>query len=104
MAFGVLAGLVFGFGASLVRSSGWQQPAGVALPGAVLFAEALAAVARGGDGGYRRDQMQTAVIELVLGVIVILAVGRGLRQRIGGLVVSLPLALVGFVAFKVGGF
>jgi hypothetical protein len=104
MAFGLVAGLVFGFGATLVRSSGWQQLAGVALPGAVLFAEALVAALRGGDSVYRRDQLETAIIEVVLGVILVLVVGRAWRQRIGGLLLSVPLALVGFVAFKVGGF
>jgi hypothetical protein len=104
MGFGVLAGAVFGFGATLVWSSGWQQLAGVALPGAVLFAEALVAALWGGGGGYRRDQIQTAVIELVLGVIVIVVVGRTGRQRVGGLLASVPMAVVGFVAFKVGGF
>jgi hypothetical protein len=104
MAFGVVAGLVFGFGATLVRSSGWQQLAGVALPGAVLFAEALVAALRDGDSAYRRDQIETAIIEVVLGVLVVLVVGRAWRQRIGGLILSVPLALVGFVAFKVGGF
>lgn len=104
MAFGVLAGLVFGFGATLVWSSGWQQLAGVALPGAVLFAEALVAALRGGDAAYRRDQIQTAVIEVVLGLAVILVLGRTGRQRAGGLIGSVPLALIGFVAFKLGGF
>jgi hypothetical protein len=104
IAFGVPAGLLFGFGATLVWSSGWQQLAGVALPGAVLFAEALVAVLRGGDAAYRRDQTQTAVIEVVIGLAVILVVGRTRRQRVGGLIVSVPLALIGFVAFKLGGF
>jgi hypothetical protein len=104
MAFGVLAGLVFGFGATLVWSSGWQQLVGVALPGAVLFAEALVAALRPGDTAYRRDQLQTAIIEVVLGVVVVLVVGRGGRQRLGGLAFSVPLAVVGFVAFRVGGF
>jgi hypothetical protein len=102
--FGVLAGAAFGFGATLARSSGWQQLVGVALPGAVLFAEALVAMPRGGDAAYRRDQVQTAVVEAVLGVVVIVAVGRTWRQRVGALVVSVPMTLVGFVAFKVGGF
>jgi len=104
MAFGLLAGAVFGFGATLVRSSGWQQLVGVALPGAALFSEALVAVLLGGNAAYRRDQARTALIEAVLGVIVIVAMGRTGRQRIGGLLVSVPMALVGFVAFKVGGF
>lgn len=74
------------------------------LPGAVLFAEALVAVLRGGDAAYQRDQIQTAIIEVVLGLAVILVLGRTARQRIGGLLVSVPLALIGFVAFKIGGF
>jgi hypothetical protein len=57
-----------------------------------------------GDATYRRDQVRTAVIEVVLGAIVIVAVERTGRQRVGGLLVSVPMALVGFVAFKVGGF
>jgi hypothetical protein len=104
IAFGVPAGLLFGFGATLVWSSGWQQLAGVALPGAVLFAEALVAALRGGDAAYRRDQIRTAVIEVVIGVAVILVVGRTGRQRVGGLIASVPLGLIGFVAFKLGGF
>lgn len=104
MAFGVLAGVVFGFGASLAWSSGWHQLVGIGLPGAVLFAEALVSVLRGGDADYRRDQVQTALIELALGVLVILLIGRTARQRVGGLLVAVPLTLIGFVAFKLGGF
>lgn len=104
MAFAVPAGLVFGFGATLVRSSGWQQLAGIGLPGAVLFAEALVAVLRGSDPGRRSDQIPTAIIEAALGVVVIVAVGRTGRQRLGGLLVSVPMALLGFAAFRLGGF
>jgi len=104
MAFGVAAGLIFGFGATLVRSSGWQQLAGVGLAGAVLFAEAAVAMLRDGDGAYRRDQTETALIEIVLGIVVILAVGRGTRQRVGGLILSVPMAVIGFAAFQLGGF
>jgi hypothetical protein len=77
---------------------------GVGLPGAVLFAEALVSALRGGDAGYRRDQWQTALIELALGVLVVGLIGRTARQRIGGLLISVPLTLIGFVAFKLGGF
>jgi Family of unknown function (DUF6518) len=78
--------------------------AGVALPAAVLFAEALVAALRDGDPAYRRDQIETAIIEVALGVVLVLVLGRAWRPRIGGLILSVPLALVGFVAFKVGGF
>jgi hypothetical protein len=101
MGFGVLAGLVFGFGASLAWSSGWHQLVGIGLPGAVLFAEALVVALRGGEAA---DRLATALIEVVLGVLVIVVVGRTARPRIGGLIASVPLALLGFVAFKLGGF
>jgi hypothetical protein len=101
MGFGVLAGLVFGFGASLAWSSGWHQLVGIGLPGAVLFAEALVVALRGGEAA---DRLATALIEVVLGVLVIVVVGRTARPRIGGLIASVPLALLGFVVFKLGGF
>jgi hypothetical protein len=70
----------------------------------VLFAEALAAALRAGDAAHRRDQIQTAIIEVAIGLAVIVVVGRTGRQRIGGLIASLPLAVIGFAGFKLGGF
>jgi uncharacterized protein DUF6518 len=100
MAFGLLAGVVFGFGGSLALSAGWQRIVGIALPGAVLFAEALARVAARNDA----DQRQTAIIEAALGVIIVMALGRTLRGRLLAILATVPWALVGFVAFWVGGF
>jgi hypothetical protein len=104
MGFGLLAGVVFGIGAHWARTSGWRRIAGMALPGAALFAEALVAVLRSGDAAYRHDQRLTALIELALGVLVVLAIGRTARQRFSALAAAAPLALAGFVAFRAGGF
>jgi hypothetical protein len=98
MVFGVLAGLVFGAGGSFVHERGWRRIVGTALPGAVLFAEALVLSRGEGDRGW------TAAIELALGVLVILAVGRTARQRLLGLAAAVPLGLIGAVAFLAGGF
>ena len=49
MCFGVLAGAVFGVAGVWARGIGWRQAVGVALPGAVLFAEAIMLVRRIGD-------------------------------------------------------
>ena len=100
MAFGLVAGILFGFGGSLALSAGRRRIVGVALPGAVLFAEALARVATRNDA----DQRQTAIIEVALGVIIVAALGRTLRGRLLALAAAVPLGLVGFVAFRVGGF
>jgi hypothetical protein len=104
MLFGVLAGAVFGAGGSLAHDHGRWRIVGIALPGAVLFAEALVALRREGDAAYRRDNMWTAAIELALGVLVILVVGRTTGQRLLGLAAAVPLALIGAAGFLVGGF
>jgi hypothetical protein len=95
MFFGLVAGALFGVAGSWARTSGWRQLVGIAMPGAVLFAEAILLFA---------GRRATAVIELVLGVAVILLVGRGIRQRLGALALAVPLGLLGFAAFLVGGF
>jgi hypothetical protein len=93
--FGVVAGALFGAAGSWARGSGWRQVVGMALPGAVLFAEAILLFS---------DRRATAVIELVLGVAVIVVVGRGMGQRLGALALAVPLGLLGFGAFLIGGF
>jgi hypothetical protein len=104
MAFGVVAGVVFGVAAAWARYGGWRQVVGVAMPAAVLFAEALVGVLREGDAAYRSDQRQAAIIELALGVLVVVVVGQTARRRIAALASAIPLALMGFIAFRAGGF
>lgn len=98
MAFGVLAGVVFGIAGVWARGRGWQRIVGTALPGAVLLAEAARLFRLGSDARW------TALIELALGVLVIAMVGRTARQRGASLAAAVPLAAIGFVGFLVAGF
>lgn len=99
MVFGVLAGCVFGVGGHLRAVRGrWLAAAGAALPVAVLLAEA--ALSAGG----RVDRQQTAVIEVALAVVVALVAGRGWFGKGVALVLAVPLAVVGWVAFRLAGF
>lgn len=107
LCFGVLAGTVFGTAGAWARGGHrWRRIVGVALPGAVLLAEAgvLGYRSGGGDAAYRRDSLGTAAIELALGIGLPLVVGRSGRQRLVGLAASVPLALLGFAAFRLAGF
>jgi hypothetical protein len=95
MSFGVVAGALFGAAGSWARASGWLRVVGIAMSGAVLFAEGILVFS---------GRRATAIIEFVLGVLVILVVARGVRQRLGALALAVPLGLVGFLAFMIGGF
>jgi Family of unknown function (DUF6518) len=101
MVFGLLAGVVFGIAGAFATATGWRGMVAVALPGAVLFAEALLLVRRvprsAGD-------VWTVVVELVVGVLVIGLVARGTRQRVAALIAAVPLTALGFAAFLVGGY
>ena len=98
MAFGVLAGVVFGVAGVWARANGWQRIVGAALPGAVLLAEAARLFRQGNDTRW------TALIELALGVLVIAMAARTARQRGASLAVAVPLAALGFVGFHLAGF
>lgn len=105
--FGVLAGTIFGTAGAWSRGPArWRRAVGVALPTAVLLAEAgiLAYRSGVGDATYRRDRLSTAAIEAALGVVLVLVVGRGTRRRLEALAFSAPLALIGFCGFVVAGF
>jgi hypothetical protein len=104
VAFGVLAGMVFGVGGVWARGGGRRRVVAAALPGAVLFAEALLLFLRIGEPSYGNDPLWPAVIRVVLGVAVTLLTARTLRQRAATLAVTVPLALLGLAAFRVGGF
>jgi hypothetical protein len=99
MCFGVLAGLVFGVAGVWACASGWRQTVGVALPGAVLFAEAITLVRRIGDPNHGTAPLWPAVIETLLGILVITLVVRGSRLRLSALALAVPLALLGWAGF-----
>jgi uncharacterized membrane protein len=105
--FAVLAGIVFGTAGGWARDgSRWWRVIGIALPGAVLLAEAAMLFHRRdqGDASYRTDSLRTAVIEAVLAVALVLLVGRTARQRLQGLAISVPLALIGCLGLVATGF
>jgi Family of unknown function (DUF6518) len=101
MLLGLVAGVVFGVAGAFATATGWRGMVAVALPGAVLFAEALILLRR---VPRRTDDVWTAVIELVLGLLIIVLVARGNRQRVAALAAAIPLAALGFAAFLVGGY
>ncbi len=107
--FGVLAGALFGAAGALSRSElSWLQTIAVAMPGAVLLAEAAMLVDRSGNPGrgadYRADSLQTAAIEAVLGVTLILLIAPTHRVRLQALAAATVLAAIGFAGFTVAGF
>jgi hypothetical protein len=105
--FAVIAGAVFGTAGAWSRGPNRRlRMAGLALPVAVLLAEAGVMVYRssGGDTAYRTSSLQTAAIEAALGVLLVFLVTRGARQRLQCLAVSVPLAAAGFGAFILAGF
>jgi hypothetical protein len=104
---GMLAGTVFGTAGACARGSNrWLRIVGLALPGAVLLAEAgvLAYRSANVDAAYRADSLQTAAIQAALGILLPLIVGHGIRQRLEGLAASVPLAVAGLGAFILAGF
>jgi hypothetical protein len=95
MTFGVIAGAVFGTAGAWACGSGWRRLIGIASPGAVLAGEALA------QGG---ERVSTAFLELALGVLVILLVGRTARERLIAPVLALPLGVLAYLGFVLAGF
>ncbi|GAA3919495.1 DUF6518 family protein [Actinoplanes auranticolor] len=106
---GVIAGALFGAAGGLTCDARpWLRVVAVAMPGAVLLAEAAMLVNRsdnpGGGPHYRTDSLQTAAIEAVLGIILILLVAPTHRVRLQALAAATALAAIGFAGFTVAGF
>ena len=99
MFFGVLAGVVFGVAGVWARADGWRQAVGVAMPGAVLFAEAITLVQHVGDPNHGTQPLWPALIATTLGVLLVILIARGLRLRLTALGLALPLALLGWAGF-----
>ena len=107
LAAGVLAGAVFGTGGAWSRENdGWRRRLGAARPVAVLLAEAGVDVYRSGQGdaAYRTDSLWTAAITAVLGIALGWVLGGSARGRLATFAISVPLALLGFGAFRLAGF
>ncbi|MFE9955910.1 DUF6518 family protein [Micromonospora sp. NPDC005299] len=96
-AFGVLPGVVFGVGGDWSRRDGARQILGTALPAAVFFEEAARFAGRAGDPGHRLGAGWNVAIDVTLGVLAVVLVGRSNRQR----ALALPGAVVIFLGFAV---
>jgi hypothetical protein len=106
---GVLAGALFGAAGGLGHDRRpWLRTIAVAMPGAVLLAEAATLFSRSETPGrgpdYRTDSLQTAAIEAILGIVLILVVAKTHRARLQSLAAATVLAAVGFVGFVAAGF
>ncbi|MEU7907577.1 DUF6518 family protein [Actinoplanes sp. NPDC049118] len=100
MTFGVLAGAVFGAAGHLSRDhAGRWVAVAAAMPGAVLLAEALSLWR-----APRADAAATAVVEAVLGIVLVLWAARGPAVRVQALAASLVLAPLGLGLFLAAGF
>ncbi len=105
MGLAVVAGAVFGAAGVIARTPGRLQTAALAMPAAVLFAEAVIQGRRVGDSSYDRGDQLTSVGVLVgLGVLITLLVGRSWAQRGLALLIALPLTAVGYVLLSLTGF
>lgn len=106
LAFAVAAGIVFATAGAWARDGvGSRACLGTAFAPAALFAEAVLDAHRAmtADSARYDDLIQTAVILVALGLVAAALIGRDPRSRLGGLVLSLPLTVVGAAAAAVLG-
>ncbi|MFI7505895.1 DUF6518 family protein [Micromonospora aurantiaca] len=96
MAFGVVAGVVFGVGGIWARTDGWRRIVGTALPVAVFVEEALRFALK--SGSYPGAWWNVA-IDLALAALLVVLIGRSARVRLLAAAVVLPVAALGAVTF-----
>ncbi|MEV6970584.1 DUF6518 family protein [Hamadaea sp. NPDC051192] len=99
MAFGVVAGVVFGIGGTLAREQGWRHIVGTALPAAVFFEEAARFAGRLDDPSYESGYGWNVMIDIALGILAVVLVGRSNCNRALALAAALPLAALIYLAF-----
>ena len=96
MAFGVVAGVVFGVAGIWARTDGWRRVVGTALPVAVFVEEALRFALKSGSSP---GAWWNVAIDLGLAVLLVVLIGRSARVRLLAAAVALPLAAVGALTF-----
>jgi hypothetical protein len=105
MGLGVVAGIVFGAAGVIARKPGHLRTVASAMPGAVLFAEAVINGRRIGDPSYETaSQLEVMAVLIGLGLAITLWVGRSWPQRALALLFALPLTAVGWALLTVTGF
>ncbi|MGC4896801.1 DUF6518 family protein [Micromonospora sp. DT31] len=97
MAFGVVAGVVFGVAGTWARTAGWRRVVGTALPAAVFVEEALRFALKSRSG--YPDVWWNVAIDLALAALLVVLVARSARLRLLATAVALPLAALGAVTF-----
>ncbi len=105
MGLGVVAGTVFGAAGVLARTPNLLRTAALAMPGAVLLAEATMQLRRIGNPNYDTAELTAyAGVLIALGVTLTVLVGRSWRQRGLALLLTLPLSAVGYVLLSLTRF
>ncbi|MCT2279652.1 DUF6518 family protein [Micromonospora chalcea] len=97
MAFGVVAGVVFGVAGIWARTDGWRRVVGTALPVAVFVEEALRFALK--SGSYPGAWWNVA-IDLGLAALLVVLIGRSARVRLLAAAVALPVAAIGALTFS----
>ena len=104
MLFGVIAGLVFGGAGVAARTPGrWQTPA-LAVPAAVMFAEAAILARRIGTASYGTEPLWPSLIEVALGALIIVLLSSRWRRRLSVLLLAAPLTAAGVILLSVARF
>jgi hypothetical protein len=105
MGFGAVAGVVFGGGGVLARTSGMLRLPALALPAAVLFAEGVVKLRRISDPSYGAgEQTAYASLVFVLGLLITMLVGRTWRDRLLALAWTVPLTAGGWLLLTLASF
>jgi hypothetical protein len=105
MALGVVAGVVFGAGGVVARTPGRLRTPALALPVAVLFAEAVIEVRRAGDPSYGvAGPLSSAAVLIAAGLLVAVLTGGAWPRRGWALLCAVPITAAGFVLLTVAGF
>jgi hypothetical protein len=105
MGLGVVAGTVFGAAGVLARTAGPLRTAAVAMPGAVLFAEATVHLRRIGSPDYETAELIAySAVLLASGVALTVLVSRSWARCGVALLLALPLTAPGYVLLSLTGF
>jgi hypothetical protein len=104
--FAVLAGAVFAVAGTWAAIGGLLlRPLGVAIGGSVLIAEALVYLYRSFSASpHQSNDRQTALIETILGLLIVFTLARDKRRRMIAYGLCLPLSGLGFLAYLAAGF
>jgi hypothetical protein len=104
MFFAVIAGFVFGGAGVVARTPGRWQTAALAMPAAVLFAEAAVLARRIGDPAYGSEPLWPSLIDVALGVLTAVLLTDSRRRRLSVLLLAVPLTAAGVVFLSAARF